>query len=119
MGRAILSQSLLAAATAAKSLQSCPTLSDPMDCSLPGFSVHEIFQIGVLEWGAIAFSESLLMPGLLMTTARVWEMVLEVETFSCAVPHLQGDASAELSNKTFYNDENVLFCCCPIATNHV
>ena len=36
--------------------QSCPTLSDPMDCSLPGSSVHGIFQEGVLEWGAIAFS---------------------------------------------------------------
>jgi len=36
--------------------QSCPTLSDPMDCSLPGSSVHGIFQAGVLEWGAIAFS---------------------------------------------------------------
>ena len=36
--------------------QSCPTLSDPMDCSLPGSSVHGIFQPGVLEWGAIAFS---------------------------------------------------------------
>ena len=34
--------------------QSCPTLSDPMDCSAPGSSVHEIFQAGVLEWGAIA-----------------------------------------------------------------
>ena len=33
--------------------QSCPTLSDPMDCSLPGFSVHGIFQARVLEWGAI------------------------------------------------------------------
>ena len=33
-----------------------PTLSDPMDCSLPGFSVHRIFQAKVLEWGAIAFS---------------------------------------------------------------
>ena len=32
------------------------TLSDPMDCSLPGSSVHEIFQARVLEWGAIAFS---------------------------------------------------------------
>ena len=32
--------------------QSCPTLSDPMDCSLPGSSVHGIFQAGVLEWGA-------------------------------------------------------------------
>ena len=37
--------------------QSCPTLSDPMDCSLPGSSVHGIFQAGVLEWGAIAISE--------------------------------------------------------------
>ena len=36
--------------------QSCLTLSDPMDCSLPGFSVHGIFQARVLEWGAIAFS---------------------------------------------------------------
>ena len=37
--------------------QSSPTLSDPMDCSPPGSSVHGIFQARVLEWGAIAFSE--------------------------------------------------------------
>jgi len=36
--------------------QSCPTLSDPMDCSPPGSSIHGIFQAGVLEWGAIALS---------------------------------------------------------------
>ena len=36
--------------------QSCLTLRDPMDCSLPGSSVHGIFQAGLLEWGAIAFS---------------------------------------------------------------
>ena len=36
--------------------QSCPTLSDPMDCSLPGFSVHGISQARALEWGAIGFS---------------------------------------------------------------
>ena len=36
--------------------QSCPTLSDPMDCRLPGSSVHGIFQARVLEWGASAFS---------------------------------------------------------------
>ena len=36
--------------------QSCPTGSDPMDCNLPGSSVHGIFQARVLEWGAIAFS---------------------------------------------------------------
>ena len=46
----------------AKSLQSCPTLSDPMDCSLPSSSIHGVFQARVLEWGAIAFSMSLLLP---------------------------------------------------------
>ena len=39
--------------------RSCLTLSDPMDCSLPGSSVHEIFQARVLELGAIAFSMSI------------------------------------------------------------
>ena len=37
--------------------QSCPNLSDPMDCSPPGSSIHGIFQARVLEWGAIAFSD--------------------------------------------------------------
>ena len=37
--------------------QSCPSLSDPMDCSLSGSSTHRIFQARVLEWGAIAFSK--------------------------------------------------------------
>ena len=40
--------------------QSCLTPSDPMDCSLPGSSVHGIFQARVLEWGAIAFSNVIL-----------------------------------------------------------
>ena len=47
---------VLAAAAAAKSLQSCLTLCDPMDCSPPGSSIHGILQARVLEWGAIAFS---------------------------------------------------------------
>ena len=37
--------------------QSSATLHDPMDCSLPGSSIHGIFQARVLEWGAIAFSD--------------------------------------------------------------
>jgi len=41
--------------------QSHPTLSDPMDCSLPGSSVHAIFQTRVLEWGVFAFSEKKVM----------------------------------------------------------
>ena len=39
--------------------QWCPTLSDPMDCSLPGSSIHGIFQARVLEWGPIAFSTNI------------------------------------------------------------
>ena len=50
----------LAAAT--KSLQSCPTLGVPMDCSLPGSSAHGILQTRVLEWVATAFSPTLDFP---------------------------------------------------------
>ena len=42
--------------------QSCPTLCDPLDCSLPGFSVHGIFQARVLEWVAISFSRGSFWP---------------------------------------------------------
>ena len=38
--------------------QSCPTLSNPRDCSLPGSSAHGIFQARVLEWGAIALGDA-------------------------------------------------------------
>ena len=41
--------------------QSCPTLSDPMDYSLLGSSIHGIFQTRVLEWGAIAFSNCFIL----------------------------------------------------------
>ena len=44
--------------------QSCPSLSDPMDCSPPGSSVHGIFQARVPEWGAIAFSDTQMTPPL-------------------------------------------------------
>ena len=47
-----------AAAAAAKSLQSCPTLCDPIDGSPPGSSVHGILQARTLEWVAIAFSNA-------------------------------------------------------------
>ena len=47
--------------------QSCLTLSDPMDRSLPGSSVHGVFQARVLEWGAIAFSDSVATGGLFLT----------------------------------------------------
>ena len=47
--------------------QSCPILSDPMDCSPPGSSIHGIFQAGVLEWGDIAFSIEKLRSGIFST----------------------------------------------------
>ena len=50
--------------------QLCPTLSNPMDYSLPGSSVHGIFQARVLEWGAIAFSSLIMREMQIKTTMR-------------------------------------------------
>ena len=57
LDQAFTAAAAAAVAAAAKSLQSCPTLCDPMDCSLPDSPIYGIFQARVLEWGAIAFSE--------------------------------------------------------------
>jgi len=64
--------------------QSCPTLRDPMDCSLPGSSAHGIFQARVLEWGAIAFSGHI--PKKTITqkdiqVAKVLELQLQHQSF--------------------------------------
>ena len=61
--------------------QSCPTLSDPMDCSLPGSSVHGIFQARVQEWGAIAFSDTRRGPYQIGTC----HLPLSSAQFSCSV----------------------------------
>ena len=58
-------------AAAAESLQSCPTLSDPMDYSLPGSSIHGIFQARVLEWGAIHISNNIHMRLFLLSCSVV------------------------------------------------
>ena len=54
--------------------QSCPTLCDPMDCSLPGSSIHGILQARILEWIAISFSKAFIIScslGLLITDLSV------------------------------------------------
>ena len=59
--------SLRTAAAAAKSLQSCPTLCDPMDGSPPGFPVPGILQARILEWVAISFSDACMHAKLLQS----------------------------------------------------
>ena len=63
--------------------QSWPTLSNPVDCSLPGSSVHVIFQARVLEWGAIAFSVRWRL-----VTQKNESWLEKVETFSPSFPPL-------------------------------
>ena len=60
--------------------QSCPTLSDPMDCSLTGSSVHGICQARVLEWGAIAFSVGDIVSKIFLCVCFVRVL------FGCSVP---------------------------------
>ena len=55
--------------------QSSPTLSDPMDCSLPGSSVHGSFQAEVLEWGAIAFSRKTSTSALFIDYTKAFDCV--------------------------------------------
>ena len=59
--------------------QSCPTLSNTMDCSLPGSSIHGIFQARVLEWGAIAFST--VLPSLMLFPSHIF-CILVIVFFS-------------------------------------
>ena len=59
--------------------QSCLTLSDPMDCSPPGSSIHGIFQARVLEWVAIAFST------MDMSLGELRELVMDREAWHAAV----------------------------------
>ena len=77
----------------AKSLQSCPSLCSPMDCSLPDSSVHGILQARVLEWVAILLPGDLLNPGIkptsfmsppsacrFLTISTIWEADKTVHT---------------------------------------
>ena len=71
--------------------QLCPTLSNPMDCSLPGSSVHGIFQAEVLEWGAIAFSEE-------------WDRIIEKWPQFLIIPKI-------LWEKNVFIIKRKYFCC--------
>ena len=61
-----------AASAAAKLLQSCPTLWDPVDCSLPGSSIHGIFQARVLEWGVH-----------ILILINIWNWLMNTKNYNC------------------------------------
>ena len=63
--------------------QSCPALSNPMDCSPPGSSVHGIFQAGVLEWGAIAFSSRMALLYVYFKKDRTARGEIGTWTYAC------------------------------------
>ena len=75
---------VLAAATAAKSLQSCPTLCDPIDGSPPGSSVHGILQARTLEWVAISSSNAGKWKVKVKSLSHVW--LLTTPWTACSLP---------------------------------
>ena len=77
--------------------QLCPTLSDPMDCSLPGSSVHGIFQARVLEWGAIAFSVCIAIRVHVQLLSHAW-LFRPPRLWACQAP-----PSTELSRQGYWS----------------
>ena len=73
--------------------QSCPTLSDPMDCSLPGSSAHGIFQARILEWVAIAFD--------CVDHNKVWKILQQLgipDHLTCLLRNLYAGQEATVRN---------------------
>ena len=81
--------------------QLCPTLSDPMDCSLPGSSIHGIFQARVLEWGAIAFSvvtakdkERILKGRKIKTKSNIYKIIRSLQSSPTLCDPIDGSPQA-------------------------
>ena len=99
--------------------QSCPTLSDPMDCSLPGSSVHGISQARVLEWGAIAFSIALTIwtfvskvMSLLFNTLFRFVIALLPKSKHLLISWLQSPSTLILELKKMKSDSFYIFLIC-------
>ena len=87
--------------------QSCPTLRDPMNCSLPGSSVPGIFQARVLEWVAIAFS------AIDLNLSKLWEIVKDREA-CCTAVHGVTELDMNLSKLgVIFEGQGSLVSCSP------
>ena len=92
--------------------QSCPTLSDLMDCSLPGSSIHGIFQARVLEWGAIAFSDSLLQWttfSQIMTSSPITSWQIDRETIETVADFILGGSKMTVDGDSSHKIKRHLF----------
>ena len=92
--------------------QSCLTLSDPMDCSLPGSSIHGIFQATLLEWGLIAFSE-VQSRSQQIDQSKGWSQTMGAEY------QFQVSQSVQSTNLEYANQSNVHARSSPIRANTI
>ena len=101
--------------------QSCPTLSDPMDCSPPGSSVHGIFQARVLEWGAIAFSVFVRIVLFLILKCKLlcWPAYGEHVLLVQLIPHPTSIEHLSRGSDTGTSPDSVQFQSCFSCCNHV
>ena len=94
--------------------QSCPTLRDPMDCSLPGSSVHGIFQARVLEWGAITFSVNSCWTAknrslsIFMVTSWLYYYISILGKFAKKLNHRKDGPLTWLVWQVFYTKESII-----------
>ena len=85
--------------------QSCLTLSNPLNCSPPGSSVHEIFQARVLEWGAIAFSKRYQIQGINGKLKRFLKGHRQILTFRMQCPYNQPGLKSSNHDSTCSKNE--------------
>ena len=97
--------------------QSCPTLSNPMDCSLIGSSVHGIFQARVLEWGAIAFSESQYSSVQLLSHVRLFATPWTA-AHQASLSITNSQSLLKLMSIESVKPLNHLILCCPLLLLH-
>ena len=82
-----------------KSAQSCPTLCDPVDCSLPGSSVHGILQARVLDWVAISFSRDWIQVSHIAGRCFIVWATREAQMKSWKVTKKKSDRTIEINKK--------------------